>query len=132
MAKDIEKQDKREVRHSGPEQLVNPENAYLPNVDAYVSDEELLLVADMPGVKKGDVSIEVNESDTLVISGKTSHTEDGDVTLRQFNTGDYYRSFQLSDEYDKEKINAAIDNGVLTVHIPKREEAKPKKIAINA
>lgn len=132
MARDIEKQDKREVKHSGAESLINTENSYIPDVDIYTSDDELLLIADMPGVKKGDVSIEVNENDTLVISGKSSQEAREEASVRQFNVGDYYRSFQLADEYDKEKVNASLDNGVLKIHIPKREEAKPKKIAINA
>jgi len=52
--------------------------------------------------------------------------------LRQFNIGNYYRAFQLSDEYDKEKITAKLENGLLQVTVPKREEVKPRKIEIKA
>ncbi len=132
MAKEMEKKQKKGVSHTGAEHMVDRENAYIPDVDIYANENELLFYADLPGVKKGDVSIEINESDVLVISAKSSEKEESEPVTRQYNVGNYYRSFQLSDEYNKDKIEASMENGVLKLRIPKREEAKPKKIEISA
>jgi len=132
MSNDIEKREKQEVGSTAAEQLEHSGPAFRPDVDIYVSDDAAVFVADMPGVGKGDVSIEIDENDSLVIRGKTSYKEPDNAVVRQYHTGNYYRAFQLSDEYDKEKIAAKLENGLLEVTIPKREEAKPKRIAIKA
>jgi len=61
-----------------------------------------------------------------------AYLEPEGAVLKQYNIGDYYRAFQISDDYDKEKISATLENGLLEVTIPKREEVKPKKIEIKA
>ena len=83
-------------------------------------------------MEKGNVKIEVDETDTLVIRAKNSINEPDNILVRQFGIGDYYRSFQLSDDFDKDKVQAKLENGHLEVRIPKREEAKPRKIEIKA
>lgn len=106
---------------------------YIPRVDIYTENENLYLVADMPGADESTVSITLDK-DILTIEGaveaatnngrKTSHAE--------YGIGDYYRSFTLSDEIDREKIEASMKNGVLRVYLPKAEPHKTKKIAIHA
>jgi len=130
--KDIEKREKREVSHTGAEQMVDAGSAYSPDVDIYLSEDELLFAVDLPGVEKGAVSIEIDENNSLVIKAKTTLEEPEKPVLRQFNIGSYYRAFQIGEEFDKDKVNAKLENGLLEVRIPKREEAKPKRIAINA
>jgi len=132
MSNELEKKEKQEVGSTAAEQLEHSGPAFRPDVDIYVSDDAAVFVAEMPGVGKGDVSIEIDENDSLVIRGKTSFREPDGPVVRQYHVGDYYRAFQLSDEYDKEKISAKLENGLLEVSIPKREEAKPKRIAIKA
>lgn len=132
MTNELEKRGKQEVETTAAEQLQHSGSAYSPDVDIYVSDEAAVFLVEMPGVAKGDVSIQVDENDSLIIRGKNSFREPKNPVLRQYNTGDYYRAFMLSDEYDKEKIAARLDNGLLEVTIPKREEVKPKKIEIKA
>jgi len=83
-------------------------------------------------VGKGDVVINMDETDTLVITGKNSWKEPENAVVRQYQVGDFYRAFQLSEDYDKEKIKARLENGLLLVTIPKKEEAKPKRIEIKA
>jgi len=132
MSNDLEKREKQEVGSTAAEQLEHSGPAFRPDVDIYVSDDAAVFVADMPGVGKGDVSIEIDENSSLVIRGKTSNKEPDNAIVRQYHIGNYYRAFQLSDEYDKEKIAAKLENGLLEVTIPKREEAKPKRITITA
>jgi len=130
--KEIEKREKREVSHTGAEQMVDAGSAYSPDVDIYLSEDELFLAVDLPGVEKGAVNIEIDENNHLVIKAQTGVSEPERSVLRQFNIGNYYRAFQIGEEFDKDKVNAKLENGLLEVRIPKREEAKPKRIAINA
>ena len=132
MTTDLEKREKQEVGSSAAEQMNQSGSAYSPDVDIHASDDEVVFSVDLPGVGKGDVTIQVDETNTLVITGKNSLNENGNAVLRQYNVGNYYRAFQLSDDYDKDKVSARLENGLLVVAIPKREEAKPKKIEIKA
>lgn len=132
MSNDLEKREKQEVGSTAAEHLEHSGTAFRPDVDIYVSDDEAMFIVDMPGVGKGDVSIEVDVNDTLVIRGKTNSKEPENAVVKQYHSGNYYRSFQLSNEYDKEKIAAKLENGLLEVTIPRREEAKPKRITIKA
>jgi len=132
MTTDLEKRDKQEVSLTAAEQMTQSGVAYSPDVDIYVSEDEVFFAIDMPGVGKGDVSIQVDETDTLVIKAKNTFKEPEGVSIRQYTIGDYYRAFQISDDYDKEKVNATLQNGLLQVAIPRKESAKPKKIEIKA
>jgi HSP20 family protein len=132
MTTELEKREKREVGTTAAERLTHSGPAYSPDVDIYVSDDGALFLVDLPGVGKGDVTIEVDETQSLIIRGKNGFKEPDNPALRQYRTGNYYRAFQLSDEYDKEKIAAKLENGLLEISIPKKEEAKPKRIEIKA
>lgn len=132
MVTELEKREKREVGTTTAEKLKHSGPAYSPDVDIYVSDDEALFLAELPGVNKGDVTIEIDETQSLVIRGKNGHNEPGNAVLRQYQTGNYYRAFQLSDDFDKEKISAKLENGLLEISIPKKEESKPKRIEIKA
>jgi len=132
MTTDIEKREQQEVGSTAAEQLRHSGPAYSPDVDIYVSEDEALFIVDLPGVSKGDVVIEVDESDSLIIRGNNSSRAQENPVLQQYRTGNYYRVFQLSKEYDKEKITAKLENGLLEVTVPRKEEAKPKRIEIKA
>jgi len=132
MTTDLEKREKHEVGSSAAEQMNQSGPAFSPDVDIHASDDEVVFCVDLPGVGKGDVIIQVDETNTLIITGKNGHKELGNAVIRQYNVGNYYRAFQLSDDYDKDKVSAKLENGLLVVTIPKREEAKPKKIEIKA
>ena len=81
---------------------------------------------------RGDVKVNVDESNIMTIRAKSSYQEPGNVLLRQTNIGNYYRAFSLSNEFNKDIISAKLENGVLEVTVPRREETKPKQIEINA
>jgi HSP20 family protein len=132
MSTELEKREKTAVSTTAAEQMDDSGLSYSPDVDIYLSDDDAVFKVDLPGVEKGNVKIEVDETDTLVIRAKNSINEPDNVLVRQFGIGNYYRAFQLSDDFDKEKVQATLENGHLEVRIPKREEAKPKKIEIKA
>jgi HSP20 family molecular chaperone IbpA len=127
---ELEKKEQKEVTTTSAEQLKDIKNAYKPDVDIYYGEDKLFLAIDMPGVKKGDVSIEINENNTLVVKAKSSFVEPEGALYKQFKTGNYYRAFNLSDEFDKEKLSGNLENGVLEIIIPRKEEVKARKVEI--
>jgi len=106
---------------------------FVPRVDIYDTKESIFLIADMPGVDEKTVEVEL-EKNILTITGWTedSKLRDHSLLFSEYETGDYERSFTLSDEIDREKINATVKQGVLLLELPKAEKVKPKKIAIKA
>lgn len=100
-----------------------------PAVDIFESDETLTLLADMPGVDKDGLEINL-EKGVLTINGEVKLESRGKAVLREFSPSNYYRQFKLSEHIDAEKSTAELKNGVLTLQIPKAESAKPKKIEI--
>jgi len=105
----------------------------VPPVDIYETDNEYVLKADMPGVSKEHIEITFNNNE-LEINGKIdeAYTSSDNLTYREFTLCNYNRKFLVSDKINVEGITATLENGVLTVTLPKREEAKPKKIEIKA
>lgn len=103
---------------------------YTPRVDILESEDELLLVADLPGVKPGDVDIRF-ENGELSLHGHCQPRQNGaDYLLAEYGVGDFYRAFTISSDVDADRIAAELKNGVLTVHLPKSERLKPKRIAV--
>lgn len=131
MATEVLKRPRREASTSA-ETLVDAENAFLADTDIYESDDALFVRLDVPGVEKGNVSVEVDEANTLQVRAKSSFQEPKGVLIREFFPGDFYRSFRLRDVYNKEKIAAKLENGILEITIPKLEAVKPKLIEISA
>jgi HSP20 family molecular chaperone IbpA len=88
--------------------------------------------ADMPGVSKDRLNVRV-ESDTLSIEGeaKLPVPEGMEALYADVRSARYQRSFSLSNELDREKIDASLIDGVLTLRIPKREELRPRKIEVH-
>jgi HSP20 family protein len=84
----------------------------------------------MPGVDKGDVEITL-ENGTLTINGKIKNEEtDNDLKYREFNLYNFYRSFNVGREINGDAIKATMENGVLVLALPKKEELKPRKIEV--
>lgn len=103
----------------------------IPSVDIYENEDEILLHADMPGVKKDDVSINIDNG-TLSLSGVRRFDNKGGSTWEEFFDVEYVRSFSVPQSIDVEKVKAELKDGVLKLHLPKSEAAKPKMIEIKA
>lgn len=93
-----------------------------PPVDIFETDNEILLLADMPGITEQSLQLEVTRG---VLTLEAEKRIDDDTTRYG-----YYRQFKLSDRIDADAGNAELKNGVLTLRLPKSEAAKPKKIAV--
>jgi len=105
---------------------------YSPAVDILRTDDALTLVADLPGVKKADLEIGI-EDGVLTIAAPVADVETRHKPVyREYGVGGYVRRFSLSDKIDQARISAELENGVLTVTLPKAERLKPRKIAVAA
>jgi HSP20 family protein len=105
--------------------------AVVPPVDIYEDTEAVILYADLPGVGKDDLSLQIDQ-DTLQIYGKACGpcAADADKYYSEFACKDYYRAFTIGEEIDRDKIVASMNNGILKLTLPKAERVKPKKIDI--
>jgi HSP20 family protein len=106
---------------------------YRPNVDLMEMADELLVVVDVPGAKRDQIDIEF-ENGSLTIHAKVAQRRPVDATylMREFGVGDFYRTFRVSEQIDPARITAECREGVLYLHLPKSEAAKPRKIAVEA
>jgi len=104
---------------------------FIPRSDIYEVENEIMVIVDLPGVNKNSVDISL-EKNILKINGYVSQEspEGYSLALSEYQVGDYERSFRLSDQIDKDKINATLVDGVLKLRLPKAEAAKTRKIAI--
>lgn len=100
-----------------------------PAVDIYENEEEILLHADMPGVVKEDISVDIDNG-TLSISGVRKLETEGAAAYEEFSDVEYVRSFSVPQTIDVGKVEAELKNGVLRLHLPKSEAAKPRQIEI--
>jgi HSP20 family molecular chaperone IbpA len=107
--------------------------AYRPYVDILEARDELTLVADVPGVKSDAIEIDF-EDGLLSIHGKVEprYGEKTDFLLNEYGIGDFHRAFRVSEQIDAGRISAECAEGVLTVHLPKAETARPRKIEVKS
>jgi len=119
------------AQESAPERL-REGVTFTPRVDILETDKELILVADLPGVRNEDVELRF-EKGQLVLSGHVNpRLGDKQVVLREYDEGDFYRAFAIHESIDATKIEASCKQGILTVHLPKVEAVKPRQIAVKA
>ena len=104
---------------------------FTPNVDIFETDTTITLLADMPGVKSEDLSIDLRDN-ILSFSGEISPWENPDEEdiLIEYEIGKYFRQFNLSEVIAQENIDAQLNDGVLRLTLPKVEKAIPRKITV--
>ncbi len=108
-------------------------SAWKPLVDIYETDEAIILKAELPGIKKEDVSVEIKDN---VLTLKGERVEDKEVKNESYFRkercfGTFSRAFNLQHRVQPDKIKARFKDGILKVEIPKPEEEKPKQITVN-
>ena len=127
---ELQVQEKREVEKK--QESTAPSRLFMPTADIFEAEHALTVVLEMPGVEKNSVDINV-EAGVLTILGRLdfSKYEGMQPIYTEYNVGHYRRSFELSNKIDQSKIGAEMKDGVLTITLPKVEEAKPRRITIN-
>ena len=126
----LERQEVKDVRaHPGAGRAEGA--AILPAVDIFENEDGIVLVADMPGVAPQGLSVEVDHQ-VLTISGSIDVDMPSGLhaTYAELRGTRYTRRFTLSNELDPERIDAQVNNGVLTLRLPKKEAHKPRRIEI--
>ncbi|MCC6125910.1 MAG: Hsp20/alpha crystallin family protein [Pirellulales bacterium] len=106
---------------------------FRPHVDIVEKAEELLLLADVPGADGDAIDIRFEDGE-LTLHGKVEPRQGNDRRYlhQEYDVGDFYRTFQISEAIDAGKISADYGDGVLTLHLPKAESVKLRKIAVAA
>ncbi|MFB3786509.1 MAG: Hsp20/alpha crystallin family protein [bacterium] len=100
-----------------------------PPVDIFEANDQLVVVADLPGASKDTISVSV-ENGILTLQAGAHNEAPGDRIHQEFEFVNFFRQFELSEQVDIEHITADLNNGVLTLRLPKAEPAKPKKIEV--
>lgn len=129
--KELQVQEKQAV--DTPAEQTRPGLVFTPAVDIFETENELTLLADIPGVAPEDLEIDLRD-DTLTITGDVRPWENSsecDLVV-EFEIGKYYRQFTLSETIDQSKIGAKLEDGVLRLTLPKAEKAVPRRITVNA
>ena len=103
----------------------------MPTTDIYETDDSLTVVMEMPGVDKKDVELRL-EDDVLKVDGRLDFAKYQGLqpVYTEYNIGHYSRSFSLSSKIDQSKISAEMNDGVLSLVLPKVEETKPRTIQV--
>jgi HSP20 family protein len=103
---------------------------FTPRVDIVETDSELTLFAEVPGVRPEDVDLRYEKGE-LLLHGRVQlrHDRQG-MLLQEYEEGDFYRAFNISESIDASRISAECKNGLLTVHLPKVESVRPRQISV--
>jgi HSP20 family protein len=126
---ELQVQQKRELEKK--EETTIPARVFLPTADIYETKDALNVVLEMPGVEKNSVEVRV-EDGVLKIDGRLDFSKYQGLQplYTEYNVGHYSRSFRLSSKIDQNKIGAELKDGVLSLVLPKVEEAKPRTIQV--
>jgi HSP20 family protein len=127
---ELQVQQKREVEKA--QEPTMPTRAFLPTTDIFETEDALTLVLEMPGVDRGNIDVSV-ENGVLTVEGRINFDkyEGLQPVYSEYNVGPYRRSFRISSRIDQDKIKAEIRDGVITLVLPKAEQAKPRRIEVS-
>lgn len=126
----LQVQEKREVEKE--QEQTRPMRAFLPTVDIYETEDALTVVLEMPGVARNNIDVNVDNG-VLMIEGKIDFGkyEDLQPVYSEYNIGPFRRSFRISSRIDQDKIKAEMRDGVISLILPKAEQAKPRRIEVS-
>jgi HSP20 family protein len=103
---------------------------FTPRVDIVETDRELTLYAELPGVRAEDVDLHYEKGELVVHGRVKPRRPERGLLLQEYEEGDFYRAFTISEQIDAGRIEAECKNGVLVVHLPKAEAARPRQINV--
>jgi HSP20 family molecular chaperone IbpA len=126
---ELQVQEKREVEKAQEQTM--PMRAFLPTADIFETEDALTVVLEMPGVDRNNIDVNV-ENGVLMIEGRIDFGkyEGLQPVYSEYNIGPFRRSFRISSRIDQDKIKADMRDGVITLTLPKAEQAKPRRIEV--
>ncbi|HTQ39299.1 MAG TPA: Hsp20/alpha crystallin family protein [Pirellulales bacterium] len=122
----------------GAAEVLPPEHTrggpyYRPNVDIFELPDQLVVLADVPGAKKDQIDVRFEDGSLSIHAHVNERQESqGPYVRQEYGVGDFYRTFRVSEQIDASRISAEYASGVLTLHLPKVEAVKPRKIKVAA
>jgi len=122
--------DKQELAQQ--EEKTIPGRYFAPAADIFETEDALAVILEMPGVATNNVDVQI-ENNVLRVEGKVDHSAYTEIepVYAEYNVGHYARVFALSDKIDREAITARVEDGVLTLTLPKSKDALPRRITVN-
>ena len=128
---ELQVQQKREVDKR--EEATTPTRAFMPNADVFETEDALTVVLEMPGVDRDHMEIGIDNG-VLTVEGQIDFGKYEGLRpiYGEYNVGPYRRSFRISNRIDQDRISAEMRDGVITLLLPKAEEAKPRKIEVKS
>jgi HSP20 family protein len=128
---ELQVREKREVEKA--QEQTRPLRAFLPNADIFETEDALTVVLEMPGVDRNNIDVNVDNG-VLTIEGRIDFNkyEGLQPVYSEYNIGPFRRSFRISSQIDQDKIKAEMHDGVITLTLPKAEEAKPRRIEVRS
>jgi len=122
--------DKQELAQQ--EEKTIPGRYFAPAADIFETEDALAVILEMPGVATNNVDVQI-ENNVLRVEGKVDHSAYTEIepVYTEYNVGHYARVFALSDKIDREAITARVEDGVLTLTLPKSKDALPRRITVN-
>ena len=130
--KEITKRSKKPIsRH---EHVITEEGVwFVPAADIHETEQGLFIQVDMPGCNDKNITLDL-QGEELVMTGHVGYEEEKDenVLYSEYDVGHYHRHFLLSSEFDPEKVDASMKEGVLTIKVPRIENLTPKRLTVKA
>ncbi len=129
----VQETEKQEVSNVEGVERIRARKCYVPRADIYETNGDIIVVADLPGVDENSVEITL-EKNILTIKGyvEQEQPENYNLAYAEYRIGDYERSFTLSNEIDRDKIEATVKDGVLRLSLSKVGPTKARKIMVKA
>jgi HSP20 family protein len=125
--------EKEEVATTEATERTRDVRCFVPRADIYEIDDQIVIVADVPGVDENSIDIMIEKNVLKINAYVDPFNPDGySLDFTEYMEGDYSRTFQLSNEIDRERIEATVKDGVLRLYLPKAAEAKVRKINVKA
>jgi HSP20 family protein len=130
-SKELKVQEKKEV--STASEQTRPGGVFAPQVDIFETDQQITLLADLPGVAPDNLTVDLRDN-ILTLTGEVTALENANEKelFIEYEIGRYYRQFTLSDIIDQKRIDARMKDGVLRLTLPKVEKASPRKVTVTA
>jgi HSP20 family protein len=125
--------EKQEVTTTEETERTRECRCFIPRSDIYELDDQIVIVADVPGVDEKSIDVTI-EKNILTINALVNPVlpQGYSLSFAEYEVGDFQRSFRLSDEIDRKKIQANVKDGVLRLYLPKAKEALMRKISVKA
>ena len=132
-SKSLQEVNKQEVTTTEGAERTRECQCFVPRADIYEVDDQIVVVVDVPGASNESIEVSL-EKNILTVNAyvDTTEPEGYSLSFAEYEVGDYQRSFRISNEIDRENIDATVKDGVLRLYLPKAKQALTRKISVKA